>query len=689
MKRLMAAVFVVTSLAPLSVAGSPVKNELVYQYPRNKGEKKFWLCPVDPKTAGWIRPMTGEPWDGCTLYDKATDIFRAGGLVQLWIVDYPLLSQFAVKVKDEMIFTPNLPFIRGVSEAVKVAGSPGEGVHNIAGEEPPDVDVKNFDASEATNLEALIHRIEQRDRDALREAARILSGMQVEAKKTRNLPGNVAAIQPVKPVRTLIEGAAQEGAPGPGVQGILTFTTGVTNDLTKLVRDKSLNESSFQRIVSDTKRLIAGVTDYNAQFANLDKDGALGKADEAMSQISAKYFMTARFGPRLLLAAVKGFGNIATVQIEASMGKSQASTPVDEVLTAFMEKYHAKLDDSPLPGTAGDAVRTIALNTAEASLWMYDSQQWDKAYSALNTRAAELNGQIAALFTEVNNTYRDYRVRDPQVIPIKQWSASTAANLEITEVRGFQPFVLGNSTVQTPVVPPPVESAAPDTTLNIPGPADVKITISTNNGTTPAPAPAGGQSSLAEVVPVRIHRFARANLISGFAYSFLRTKEYGIGNVGLNNAAGQPLLDANGGQRSIRTAVETRSQPHQLHYYAGLNFYFTQRDLYPGATGKKKTKEEWISSAWMPGLMLAYGISQEFNILTGVNWETPWGLNFGVGYHLGQETGLGNFGKGQVAIADSVTVAPTVQKFAYKPFLSIGFDASVFSKVWGSVKGIK
>ena len=61
---------------------------------------------------------------------------------------------------------------------------------------------------------------------------------------------------------------------------------------------------------------------------------------------------------------------------------------------------------------------------------------------------------------------------------------------------------------------------------------------------------------------VKIHRFARANFISGFASSWLKTREYGIGSVGFNDPkTGMPALDANGGQLSIRSAVETHNQP--------------------------------------------------------------------------------------------------------------------------------
>jgi hypothetical protein len=94
----------------------------------------------------------------------------------------------------------------------------------------------------------------------------------------------------------------------------------------------------------------------------------------------------------------------------------------------------------------------------------------------------------------------------------------------------------------------------------------------------PADTPATG---LTEVVPIKFHRLARANFISGFAASWLKTREYGIGQVGQTDPAiGKPVLDGNGGQLSIRSAVETRNQPHQYLYYVGLNFYFKQRDLY-------------------------------------------------------------------------------------------------------------
>jgi hypothetical protein len=197
----------------------------------------------------------------------------------------------------------------------------------------------------------------------------------------------------------------------------------------------------------------------------------------------------------------------------------------------------------------------------------------------------------------------------------------------------------------------------------------------------PAP-PDTTAATVADVVPVKLHRFARANFISGFAYSWLKTREYGIGSVGQKDpTTGKPLLGTNGGQIAIMAPVETRNQPHQYLYYVGLNFYLKQRDLYPHANS---------TNYWIPGLMFAYGVNQEFNFLIGANWETRWGLNFAGGFHFGQVTGLGNFGStpGAVSLPSTATTVPTVQRFGVAPYLSIGFDASVFNKVWGASKGV-
>ena len=88
--------------------------------------------------------------------------------------------------------------------------------------------------------------------------------------------------------------------------------------------------------------------------------------------------------------------------------------------------------------------------------------------------------------------------------------------------------------------------------------------------------------------------------------------------------------------------------------------------------------------------MFAYGVNQQFNFLTGLNWESKWGLNVGGGAHFGQVTGLSNFDSppGKVAIPASVTTVSTVQRFAVAPYISIGFDSSVFKTVWGAAKGV-
>src|SRR4051794_19649548 len=98
----------VVCLAASAISSAAERNQLVYRYPSPAGVKAFWVCPDVPQ--GATPSAAGAPWAGCVIYNKASDFFRAGDAMQVWVLGYPMLSRFQVEVQNEILYAPSLPF---------------------------------------------------------------------------------------------------------------------------------------------------------------------------------------------------------------------------------------------------------------------------------------------------------------------------------------------------------------------------------------------------------------------------------------------------------------------------------------------------------------------------------------------------------------------------------------------------
>ena len=184
---------------------------------------------------------------------------------------------------------------------------------------------------------------------------------------------------------------------------------------------------------------------------------------------------------------------------------------------------------------------------------------------------------------------------------------------------------------------------------------------------TPQPAaPAANSGKIIYTGNFDVHHFYRANIVAGFFASTLKNREFGLTNNGQANAS--------------NVAVIGKARAPQIHYFAGLNYYFRQRDLFPGAL----TMRDYL---W-PGFLFGYGLDAPNNYLLGLNWEAKWGMNFAGGYHIGQESFL------QTGIVPNVTVIPsgsttppTTNRFRGGAFVSFGFDLSVVKAAFGQLFG--
>ena len=270
-------------LAAASVCGAAdhKRDQLVYQYPAPDGSKQIWLCPPRPDSNPV--PREGAPWDGCAVYDKVHDFFRAGEVVQLWVVSYPLLSRFKVEIQNEQVFTPNLAYIRGASDAAPATDAGKDKAQSgksfaLAG--VPAGDQKEIDALVAL-INVALPGIEKGDAAELAKALDALRKLQRKADE--GLGALAASVQSAVPILDLTIGPGQANYPGPSLQAIEQFAANLSNRWDGIKTDTCIKESLFQASVSDTDLLVRAVKDFNARVASLPNRDAFKKGGPTSS----------------------------------------------------------------------------------------------------------------------------------------------------------------------------------------------------------------------------------------------------------------------------------------------------------------------------------------------------------------------------------------------------------------------
>jgi hypothetical protein len=168
---------------------------------------------------------------------------------------------------------------------------------------------------------------------------------------------------------------------------------------------------------------------------------------------------------------------------------------------------------------------------------------------------------------------------------------------------------------------------------------------------------------------LEVHKKARGNIVGGFFASNLPVNQYGL---------------TNNGQSSTVTfvAVVGPSTTPQFHAYAGVDIYLWARDTFPGGVSQQRflglKKKKWPNGYWNPALMVAYGLDAPSNFLVGANWETKWGVDFGGGLHIGQQSQLSpGIVPGVTQFSSTTTSVPTYNTFGHAGYLSVGFDLNV------------
>jgi hypothetical protein len=167
-------------------------------------------------------------------------------------------------------------------------------------------------------------------------------------------------------------------------------------------------------------------------------------------------------------------------------------------------------------------------------------------------------------------------------------------------------------------------------------------------------------------------------------FSRLRTTQFGIEQVRAVDDEGKPV-SKDGSPVFNRAPVTGDTKRLQSHYYAGLLYYFRERDLYPYAGRPVEA-----------GLLIGYGLKEPLNFFVGLALETSWGVHLAGGWHLGRVKVLAPgivpltdppATKPYTRLADDATDPPTRDRPASAVFGSIGFDLRVFGKIFGGATG--
>ena len=271
--------------ASVVCSAAPKSDQLVYHYPGPTGEGKgYWLCPAPP--ANTLPNLADRPWPGCMAYDKAVDYFRAGSVVQLWVIGYPMLSRFKVAIQGEVTINPDLAFIRGISDA-----QPASEQQKADATAATDAANKPNGAKAAVVLQptgaAILDAIRLRDVKALNDALNNLKTMRTGAEGY--LKGNLPGIQAAAPLLSLTVGSGTSGYPGPALLDIEAFATDLDGKWQMIDMGSCLREATFQNLASETDLLVQGVKDFNSRLMTVRKGVSLPDAALALVDIQRAY----------------------------------------------------------------------------------------------------------------------------------------------------------------------------------------------------------------------------------------------------------------------------------------------------------------------------------------------------------------------------------------------------------------
>lgn len=653
----------------------------------------------------------------CETYLPKNHTFKAGDVVRLEVHRGPVLSFFAVRIDDDKVIQPVLPFIRGVSDAqpAEESGSDAGGKSLALG-------------NVLTSVAGLLPKIQDGDEPALRKAVDDTLKALREAESNYDpakyvdiaLSLRVLIGKPVNDPRTtcgLSAGAALSAPtgsyPGPTYQDVLTFALAVEKEWAAIPNPTPA--TSFVTAVGRTELLLNGIREINSRLSLMAS--AIADRRNALNGLAAQY-ASVRVSALAILEAAARSPKFAQLVVNALPSPGQASQPTATVPPASGVATQASaeanalgavgrlrsqllpprdmdpLQGLPAPTTNGAAIQAakMAAEYASSRANEFSSSPTSKCvadqlgvFTALDDTVKEINVAVSRIFSVANGIYASYSGDEVHQIIVNQWTSSHTARIEILETRGFVPF----SFIGTPVAGEGAgegdqaddQAAAPAQKKAAGGKGESEGEEEGEGEEEPTKPSQKAEPKVVYRFPVEVHQISRGNFVSGFSRSRLPTREFALKDVPKLDDEGSPVVDKDGNNEMMKIPIQTREQNLQYLYYVGLNFYTVPRDLFPQATPK------WAYGA--PGVMFAYGVNDDANFLLGLNWELPFGLNVGVGRHWGKVKALADGYSLTEQVPASLSAVPTVDRFEHSYYLNVGFDARVFKAIFGAVNGVK
>lgn len=558
------------------------------------------------------------------LFNNQMDFFRTGAVVQLFVIHGRLRSVFNITANGTEI-QPELPQIRGIPDAqpAQAPAAPGPGTKGGGVQVTPLTDdiVGKYSDKAAPEKEI------QRD----------LSILQLEYLKAQ--ASNAKAMR----AKSLLLGTSPFSAlslPGFTLGSIKAFADSLLVDTqSPLTQIPFTDRALFEALAIRCDSLVESVQALNSRLTESKFADLVTSAQTDADTFKAD--------------AVVAAGNVAKIN------------------TRFASESLSGIDALSHYLPTGDKYGEI--ETTEVSL----QAGADEIPSAVDA----VNSDLLSIFNNINTIYEHSETAQPFVVLIGQWAKNEVVQIELREVPGFKHYGFGEAgdvqlgqsqedQQQPSAVPvrPPVQK--------LPGQQN-NPTVNDNSAQGHGSAskqssgqgPTEAKGNLLETYSFSVHQFFRANVVSGFFASSLHDRAYGVEQI--PGSGGQPT-------QTVATVGDV-TQP-QVHYFVGLNYYFKQRDVFPGAL---RTSDYFI-----PGAFFGYGVDDSKNFLLGPNWETKWGIDVGLGVHIGHETFLRkDIIAGTTPLASSATSPPTVSKPKLGTYFSVGFDLSVFKNVFGQLTG--
>lgn len=305
---------------------------------------------------------------------------------------------------------------------------------------------------------------------------------------------------------------------------------------------------------------------------------------------------------------------------------------------------------------------------------------------AFRDHIRQINLLLLLLFGDMNEIYDQSKSKEPFQVFSRNWTENTTVEMRLNAERRYMRYGLAAALTSAAVQSSAGQSAEIQTgaaKVIVPGVTSAKEQAAGATPKTSDPKPAEAKPNAASnatsdyvfTKSFDVHRFYVANVVAGFAASTLRNNEYSVNQQRTLDDNGNPLTNSGVPVFHPAAVVGDSTRP-QVHYYAGVNFYFKPQDTFPLKNRKLFT----------PGIMFAYGLNDPMNFFIGPNIETKIGLNFGAGWHIGRERFLAAGIENGSRLPADTKEAPTTLRTNWKAaYVNVGFDIAVVKSVWGTL----